>query len=81
MAKTQHQKAILNYLSDGQKTKAQIVNRFKSWYYSNSNKHIGDVLSRMVNAKMITRIKKGVYSLPEPLKDSETTFKGQPSLF
>lgn len=62
---TQKQKAIVQYLMTGQKTKSQIVNRFKSWHYHNSNKHIGGILSRMVKAGQIVRIKKGVYCINE----------------
>lgn len=81
---TQKQRAIRLYLKDGQKKKSQIVNRFKTWHYHNSNKYIGELLSRMVEAKMIIRVERGIYALYGQLEypDSEpidTT--GQPSLF
>ena len=59
---SQKQKAILEYLVDGSKTKAQIVNRFKTWQYRNQNKHIGEILSRMVKQGLIIRIEKGIYA-------------------
>jgi len=61
MALTQHQRAILEYIADTEKTKSQIVNRFGGWYLYNSNKHIGDILSRMCNSKLLIRVKRGVF--------------------
>lgn len=61
MALTQKQKAILLYIGDTEKTKSQIVHKFNSWYYFNSSKHIGEILSRMVNTGLLIRIKKGVF--------------------
>lgn len=60
---TKKQREIISFLKEGQKTKAEIVENFKGWYYYNSSKHIGDVLGRMVMKNLIIRVKKGVYSL------------------
>jgi len=83
MALTQHQKAIIIYLQTGHKEKKQIVNKFKSWHYANSNKHIGDILSRMVNRGLIVRVKKGIYGISkEPVSSvSEMIDPKQQSLF
>lgn len=62
MALTQRQKAILVYIGDTEKKKSQIVNKFYSWHYRNSSSRlIGEMLSRMVNAKLLIRVKRGVF--------------------
>jgi hypothetical protein len=81
---TQKQRAILNYLKDGQKKKSQIVNRFKSWHYANSSKYIGEILSRMVERSIIIRVEKGIYALNTHLETKESKsedINGQASLF
>lgn len=76
---TQKQKAIILYLQTGEKEKSQIVNKFHRWYYHNAYKHIGDVLSRIVESNLIIRKKRGVYALPEVQK--EGNIPNQISLF
>lgn len=46
---TAKQKAILNFLKDGQKKKSEIVEKFSYWYYRNTQKYIGEVLKRMLD--------------------------------
>lgn len=64
MPLTQKQKAIIDYIGDGEKKRSQIVNKFDAWYYYNSNKHIGEILARMVEKGILVRVKKGVYRKP-----------------
>jgi hypothetical protein len=62
MALTQHQKAILEYVADKEKTKSQIVNKFNAWHYGESSSRlIGEMLSRMVDRGLLIRVKKGVF--------------------
>jgi len=58
---SQKQTAILRYIADGEKTKKQIVNRFGAWHYRNSNKYIGEILTRMVRKGLLVRVEKGLY--------------------
>lgn len=70
------QRAILSlFYEHNELTKKQIVEEFGHWYYRNEAKHLGDVLTRMVNKRLIHRIKKGVYHIG-PQKSSEA-----PNLF
>lgn len=54
---------ILEYLYKSEKPvkKEDIVEKFKSLYYCNSSKHIGDILSRLVNSGQVIRVKNGWY--------------------
>lgn len=73
---TEHQRELYYFLKTGPKTKAEIVNNFKYWYYANASKHIGDVLGRMVNAGMIYRVKKGLYAIGRSVElDNEHQLK------
>lgn len=57
-----HSQEIIKYLQTVETaTKADIYKNVKFGYYHNWQKHLGDVLSRMVNSKKIIREKKGVY--------------------
>lgn len=60
---TQKQKAILEYLADGEKKRSQIVNRFKSWESNESNKHIGEILSDMLIHGLIIYKEKAIYAI------------------
>ena len=61
---TPEQKEILQLLhqNGGTLTKKQAVDPLDS-YYCNGEKHIGDRLSRMVNAGMLKRVKPGVFEI------------------
>ena len=60
---TPHQNNILAFLREngGTATKKQVVARFGHWYYCNAEKHIGDILGRMVRARLLKRARPGVY--------------------
>ena len=62
---TNRQLIIKAFSGDYEKelTKKQIKEITGISYYHNTDKHLGDVLSRMVKSKILKRVKKGVYSL------------------
>lgn len=62
---TQTQKSILQLAQrqGGNLTKQDAVNLIGGKYYCNAEKHVGDVLSRMVNEGMLQRIKPGQFVL------------------
>jgi hypothetical protein len=72
---------ILGFVrSRGQAKKKEIVEEFDN-YYCNGSKHIGDILTRMVNNGLLERPKKGVYQLRvKPLSTVESD-PNQLSLF
>lgn len=49
----------------GQITKKDAVKMLERTYYCNASKHVGVILSNMVNRKMIDRIKPGVFKKHE----------------
>lgn len=56
------QKEVLNAFKEGEVlSKNQIKERSGISYYYNTDKHLGDVLSRMVKNGLLIRIKKGYY--------------------
>jgi len=78
---TPDQRKIINFIqSKGTATKADIVALDGGQYYRNANKHIGDRLSRMVNAGMLERVKPVVFRIGsgkkpgnEPVNENQTT--------
>jgi len=52
-------------------TKKEIIENGKIGYYHNTQKHVGEVLSRMVKNGSLKRVKKGSYSLGSGLKKQE----------
>ena len=61
---TPHQKEVHEYLLKVESaTKEQIYEEVSFWYYRNWEKHLGDVLSRMVKSGVIKRVKKGIYAI------------------
>jgi hypothetical protein len=44
-------------------TKQEIIKKARLFYYHNTNKHAGDVLTRMVKNGSLTRISRGNYKL------------------
>lgn len=43
-------------------TKKEAVKLIGGYYFYNAEKHVGDVLTRMVRSRLIERIKPGLYS-------------------
>lgn len=62
-------------------TKKQIVDEFGHWYYANESKHIGDVLSRMVQRRLIHRPKRGVYKIGRGDSKGDNFNPNQKTLF
>lgn len=59
---TSKQREVLNYLLKvGEATKEEIYENVSFRYYHNWRKNLGDLLSRMVNSNLITRVRKGKY--------------------
>jgi len=67
-AKSQKQRDIMRYLEENahQITLDEAVKLVGKDIYRNEHKHVGQILSRMVNRGLIRRIKAGVFTdLPE----------------
>jgi hypothetical protein len=62
---TDSQEAIIKLCqaNGGNLTKKQVVDAFGHWYYANAAFHIGNMISRMVNAGLLIRVKNGVFKL------------------
>ena len=81
---TPEQREIMTILqaNGGEVTKAQVVESIGGNYYCNGDKHVGDRLSRMVNAGMLIRVKPGVFKLGSGKKSKhEIVAEGQTTLF
>lgn len=67
---THKQKAIIQFIAlrGGEAKKSEIVEAYKHWYYHNSAKYIGEILSRLVKSKKIRRLRKGVYAFSPPVE-------------
>jgi len=58
---TPEQRHIYQFVrKQGHATKKEIC-EIADHYYANGNKHVGDRLTRMVNAGFLVRVKNGVY--------------------
>lgn len=62
---SEKQKSILDFASKNENkiSKKQAVSLIGGCYYCNEKKHVGDVLSRMVNSKLLNRIKNGHFEI------------------
>ena len=81
---TPEQKEIMAILqaNGGEVTKAKVVEAIGGNYYCYGDKHIGDRLSRMVNAGMLIRVKPGVFKLGTGTRSKPKTIaEGQQTLF
>ncbi len=59
---SEKQKSILEHITqNGSITKKKAVELIGHNYYHNASKYVGEVLSRMVNRKLIKRIKPGLF--------------------
>lgn len=62
---TENQETILNYTkaNGGSITKKEAIDLIGDRYYFNADKYVGEVLSRMVKAQFLIRIKPGVFKI------------------
>lgn len=61
---TPNQKILFEHTkSNSQMTKVEAVELIGKSYYCNADKHVGDVLSRMVKSGLLKRIKPGLFEL------------------
>lgn len=69
------QRTILDFAlkNESKITKIQAVDLIGSCYYHNAQKHVGDVLSRMVKSKLLKRVKNGLFEINT---DRKQTVKG-----
>lgn len=60
---TQQQKQIIRAAQErgGRITKKEVVEMFGGNYYCNAAFHVGNILSRMVNAGLLVREKPGIF--------------------
>ena len=72
MKPSEKQKQILDFARKNENciTKKQAVDLIGHYYFYNSQKYVGEVLSRMVKSKFLTRIKNGLYQIND--KRTET---------
>jgi predicted transcriptional regulator of viral defense system len=61
-------------------SKSEIIKQGKISYYHNTEKHVGDCLSRLVKNGGLTRVKKGYYKLGLGLKKQIIEDKDQLNL-
>lgn len=75
MKPSSKQKQILDFAlkNENRITKKQAVELLERYYFLNAQKHVGDVLSRMVNSKLLKRIKNGLFEINN---DKKQTVKG-----
>jgi hypothetical protein len=81
---TPEQKQIIAIVqaNGGEITKAQVVQEIGRNYYYNGENHVGQRLSRMVNAGLLIRVKPGAFKLGKGTKSKPATIAGdQPTLF
>jgi len=80
---TKKQKAVISYAREhGNKiTKKEAMSLIDN-HYCNGDKHVGDVLSRMVKASLLIRIKPGCFELGKGKRNKTTSIIfNQPDLF
>lgn len=85
MSKVEDKRAIIvaHVVQHGRITKSEAVQLVGSTYYCNADKHVGDILSRLVNVGVLIREKPGVFvvgSLSAKGKRSDGV-KNHPELF
>ena len=81
---TPEQKEIIAFAqkNGGEFTKRQLVEAIGNNYYCNGEKHLGDRLSRMVNAQLLERVKPGVFKVGTGKKNKPSNIAdGQANLF
>ena len=55
------QAMIVKFIGNDTYKKSEITAKFKHWYFHNADFHIGQVLSRLVNRKVLEKPKRGYY--------------------
>lgn len=78
---TPHQKTVVKLINespDKQVTKKSVCEVIQ--FYYNTEKHVGEILSRMVKMGMIKRIKPGLFGVGSGMKEIEQ-IKNQTKLF
>ena len=85
MAITPKQREILQFAqANGNRiTSKQVQDSFSHWYYMNADTHLGAILSRMVSAGLLTREKKGIFTVGNGKveRSLEKPIPGELSLF
>ncbi len=74
------QKGILNLFNDSKDdtiTKKQVVAELGHEYYRNGAFHLGNILSRMVNARLLIRIKPGLFKKGNGTKNKRANESNQ----
>jgi hypothetical protein len=63
---TEKQKILVDACREkGELTKQEADGLLKGFYYYNHSKYVSEVISRLVHAKVLERVKTGVYRLRE----------------
>jgi predicted transcriptional regulator of viral defense system len=44
-------------------TTKECIEKYKTWYYANAKKYVGEALSRLVKSGKLVRVKQGVFAL------------------
>lgn len=57
------------------------VNKFRGWYYSHAEKHISELLYRMVQNGKLERVSKGRYKLISYIAKKDQANKDQLNIF
>lgn len=67
---TNQRKLILEYIAqNGTITKKQATEICKHFYYSNASKYVGEILSSLVKAGVLERVKRGTYQFKGKIKE------------
>jgi hypothetical protein len=75
------QQTIIDHCrTSGTITKKHAVSMLSCYYYCNADKHVGEILSRMVNACKLRRISAGVLELGSGKRTTDVVIKNQISL-
>jgi hypothetical protein len=74
---TPHQREVLMYLSTvDTATLTNIYENVNFGYYCNWKKHLGDVMSSLVNNGRVVRVKKGVFKINAKNAEFNSAHKG-----
>ena len=82
---TERQSAIIGFLrncTEETSKKSDILNQFSHWYYCNSDKHLSEILHRMVKSGLLVKPKHGFYKIGDgKKKNQEEKIENQTELF